>query len=61
MKFDNNGIIWAMLTSALGYLLRIHFDITFMGNEKNCQHINFFFLIKILFNWILNMCNAIIV
>ena len=30
-------------------------DITFMGNEKNCQNINcFFFHIKILFNWIIN-------
>ena len=35
-------------------------DITFMGNEKNCQNINCFFFftftIKTFFNWILNEC-----
>ena len=33
------------------------FDITFMGNEKSCQNINYyFFSIKTFFNWILNEC-----
>ena len=34
-----------------------NFDITLMGNEKNCQNINcFFFPIKTFFNWIFNQC-----
>ena len=51
-----------MLTSALRALvknpIKENFDITFMGNEKNCQNNNcfFFFLIKTFFNWILNQC-----
>ena len=39
--------IWEMLTSALKALVKNpvkeNFDITFMGNEKSCQNINFFF------------------
>ena len=37
-------------------LVKESFDITFMGNKKSCQNINWFFsfLIKIFFNWILN-------
>ena len=40
-------IIREMLTSALRTLVKNpvkeSFDITFMGNEKSCQNINFFF------------------
>ena len=48
-----------MLTSALRALVKNpvkeSFDITFMGNEKSCQNIKFFFPpIKTFFNWILN-------
>ena len=50
-----------MLTSALKVLVNNpfyeSFDIIFMGNEKSCQNINYFFfsfLIKTFFNWILN-------
>ena len=32
-----------MLTSTLRALLSESFDITFIGNEKNCQNINCFF------------------
>ena len=45
-----------MLTSALRALVKNlfkeSFDITFMGNEKSCQNINWFFFspIKTLFN-----------
>ena len=37
-------------------LVKKSFDITFIGNEKNYQNINYFFSfpIKIFFNWILN-------
>ena len=47
-----------ILTSALKTLVKNpvqeSFDITFIGNEKICQNINFFFSIKPFFNWILN-------
>ena len=50
-----------MLTSILKALVKSpvkeSFDITFIGNEKNCQNINYFFYyfpIKTFFNWILN-------
>ena len=50
-----------MLTSALKALVKNsvkkNFDIIFIENEKNCQNINFFFPIKIFFNWILNQCS----
>ena len=52
-------IIREMLTSAPRTLVKNpvkeSFDITFMGNEKSCQNINFFFFpIKTFFNLILN-------
>ena len=52
-----------MLTSVLRALvknpIKENFDITFMGNEKNCQNINCFFFsfpIKNFFNLIVNQC-----
>ena len=51
-----------MLTSTLRTLVKNpvkeSFDITFMENEKSCQHINCFFSfpIKTFFNWIINQC-----
>ena len=40
-----------MLTSALRVLVKNpvkeSFNITFMGNEKNCQNVNYFFPLKL--------------
>ena len=46
----------SVLSVLVKNLIKENFDITFMGNEKSCQNINFFFffLIKTFFNWILN-------
>ena len=35
------------------------FDTTFVGNEKNCQNINFIFSfpIRTFFKWIINQCS----
>ena len=71
-KFSNNFLYfyksdircWVMLTSVLKALIKNpfykNFDIIFMGNEKNCQNIIYFFfnfLINTLFNWILKECS----
>ena len=54
------NLVREMLMSALRALVKNlvkkSFDITFIGNEKNYQNINYFFSfpIKIFFNWILN-------
>ena len=54
--------LWVMPTSVFRTLVKNpvkkSFDITFMGNKKSCQNINYFFYfpIKTFFNWILNQC-----
>ena len=51
---------WEMLISTLRTSVNNSFyesfDITFMGNEKNCQNINcfFFFSHNFFFNWIVD-------
>lgn len=59
--FHKSGIKnWEMLMSALTALVnnpfQERFDTTFMGNEKSCQNINYFFSfpIKTFFKWIIN-------
>ena len=51
---DMDYYTWVMLTSVLRVLvnnpLYKSFDTTFMGNKKNCQNINIFFLFSIKFS-----------
>ena len=51
-------MLMSALRALVKNLIKESFDTIFMGNEKNCQNINFFFLfpIKTFFNWIFNQC-----